>query len=191
MDSAWYSEIELQKLGFKSVGEGVLISRRAVFYGVERISIGNNCRIDDFCHFSAGADGIELGDHCHLAPMVTLSGAGKICIQDFCGLSSKVSVFSSSDDYLGFAMTNPTVPERYRRVRTEEIMIGRHSIVGAGSVLLPGSFLPEGVAVGAGSVVSSRLESWSVYLGNPARKVLERRRHPLELEKQFHIEVIA
>ncbi|HRF02696.1 MAG TPA: hypothetical protein PLI18_19450, partial [Pirellulaceae bacterium] len=78
-----------------------------------------------------------------------------------------------------------TVPDRWRCVKTEEILVGRHSIIGAGSVLLPGSRLPEGVAVGALSVVSKELESWSVYAGNPVRKLIDRRRDPLELERRW------
>ena len=185
MASPWYSPEELKRHGFRSFGRDVLVSRLAVFYGQDRISLGNRCRIDDYCHLSAGSGGIEIGEHVHLAPMVTLSGAGAIRIEDFSGLSAKVSVFSSTDDYLGFGMTNPTVPDRWRCVKTEEILVGRHSIIGAGSVLLPGSRLPEGVAVGALSVVSKELESWSVYAGNPVRKLIDRRRDPLELERRW------
>ena len=39
----------IERLGLKSVGENVLISEKACIYMPEKISIGSNVRIDDFC----------------------------------------------------------------------------------------------------------------------------------------------
>lgn len=49
---------EIEQMGFASVGENVLISTKASFYGISKIHIGNNVRIDDFCVISAGAEGV-------------------------------------------------------------------------------------------------------------------------------------
>ena len=43
-----YTEEELQKLGFKFIGKNVLISQKSSIYGMDKISIGDNTRIDDF-----------------------------------------------------------------------------------------------------------------------------------------------
>ena len=42
------SRLQLEDIGFKSVGKNVLISDKASIYGAGNISIGNNVRIDDF-----------------------------------------------------------------------------------------------------------------------------------------------
>lgn len=74
---SFYSTDELRKLGFYSVGSNVRISRKASFYGIERISIGSNVRIDDFCVLSAGLGGITIGNYIHIAVYSSLIGAGK------------------------------------------------------------------------------------------------------------------
>ncbi|MDR2409353.1 MAG: acyltransferase, partial [Bacteroidales bacterium] len=50
--NSFFSKEELKDIGFKSVGDNVLISRKASFYSVSNISIGSNVRIDDFCILS-------------------------------------------------------------------------------------------------------------------------------------------
>ena len=75
------------------------------------IVIGNNVRIDDFVVLSAGQGGIEIGNYIHIAVFSSLIGAGRIALSDFCNISSRVSIYSSSDDYTGEYMTNPMMPK--------------------------------------------------------------------------------
>ena len=175
----------IEQMGFASVGANVQISDRASFYGMERIALGDNLRIDDFCVLSAGVGGISIGQHVHIAVYSSLIGAGKITLSDFCNISSRVSIYSSSDDYSGAAMTNPTVPSEYTGVTHAQVFLGKHVIVGAGSVILPGVTLEEGVAIGALSLVNKSCEAFCIYAGNPARRIKERRRDLLELEHRF------
>ena len=48
MDS-FYTEKELENIGFKKMGTNIKISRKASIYSPEKMSFGNNIRIDDFC----------------------------------------------------------------------------------------------------------------------------------------------
>lgn len=175
----------IKTLGFSSIGENVQISDRASFYGASRIVLGNNVRIDDFCVLAAGFGGISIGNYVHIAVGSTLIGAGKITMLDFSGLSSRVSIYSSSDDYSGATLTNPTVPSEFTGVINADVMLGKHVIVGSGSVILPGVTLEEGVAVGALSLVHKRCEAFSIYAGNPARRIKGRKRDLLDLEQRF------
>ena len=175
----------IKALGFLSVGENVQISDRASFYGAHRIRLDNNIRIDDFCVLSAGAGGISIGMHVHIAVYSSLIGTGKITLSDFCNISSRVAIYSSNDDYSGVAMTNPTIPNEYTGVTHADVLLGRHVIVGCGSVILPGVTLEEGVAVGALSLVYERCEAFGIYAGNPARRIKERKRDLLKLEQRF------
>lgn len=175
----------IEELGFASVGENVQISDRASFYGASRISLGKNVRIDDFCVISAGAGGIEIGRNVHIAVGATLIGGGQIILCDFVGISSRASIYSSNDDYSGAYMTGPTLPEEFTNVRHADVFLGKHVIVGSGSVILPGVTLEEGVAVGALSLVHKRCQAFGVYAGNPARRIKERKRDLLELEQKL------
>lgn len=182
------SKEELRNIGFKSIGSNVLLSRKASIYNPSNITIGSNVRIDDFCLLSAGEEGIKIGNFVHISAYSSLVGAESIILEDFVGVSSKVSIFSSSDDYLGYSMTNPTVPAKYTKVKSIPVVLKKHAIVGAHSVLLPGTVLGEGVSLGAMSVVSSKLEEWFVYMGNPAKKVVRRSKKLLEKEIELKSE---
>ena len=182
---AMLSREAIEALGFASVGENVQISDRASFYGLSRIALGNNVRIDDFCVLSAGVGGISVGNHVHIAVYSSLIGAGKISLSDFCNISSRVAIYSSNDDYSGVTMTNPTVPSEYTGVTHADVFLDKHVIVGSGSVILPGVTLEEGVAVGALCLVHKRCEAFGIYAGNPARRIKERKRDLLELEQRF------
>jgi acetyltransferase-like isoleucine patch superfamily enzyme len=175
----------IQSLGFASVGKHVQISDRASFYGLEHIKIGNNVRIDDFCVLAAGTGGIEIGNYVHIAVGATLIGAGKITLSDFCGLSSRVSIYSSSDDYSGTCLTNPTVPDEYKNVMHAPVFVGRHVIVGSGAVILPGTRIGKGAAVGALSFVTKDCDEFGIYAGNPAKRIKERKHDLLYLEQRF------
>lgn len=183
---AYLNEEQIANIGFKSIGYNVLISDRVSFYGADRISIGNDVRIDDFCLISAGILGIDIGSHVHLAAGCYLFGMEKITLSDFSGLSSRVSIYSSSDDYMGHALTNPTIPEDYRNIESLPVFLGRHVIVGSGSIILPGSHLDDGVAIGALCLVNTYCESFGVYAGNPLRFVKERNKGLLVKEAHLN-----
>lgn len=182
---AMLSREAVNQMGFARVGNNVQISDRASFYGNGRISLGDNVRIDDFCVLSAGPVGIVIGQYVHVAVYSSLIGAGKITLDDFCNISSRVSIYSSNDDYSGATMTNPMVPSQYTGVNHADVFLGRHVIVGSGSVILPGIVLEDGVAVGALSLVTKDCKAFGIYVGNPARRVSERKRDLLALERQF------
>jgi galactoside O-acetyltransferase len=179
---SFFSDEELLGLGFARLGRGVKLSRLASLHGTSRISIGDHSRIDDFCVLSAGDGGIVIGKHVHVAAMCTLIGKAKIELADFSGISSRVSVYSSSDDFSGAVMTGPTVPTEFTRVDSRPVRIGRHVIVGTGSVVLPGTVIEDGVALGALSLAKGLLREFTLYSGVPAKEIRPRKRDLLELE---------
>lgn len=182
---AYLSEKELHALGLNNFGKNVKISTRASIYRAERISIGNHVRIDDYCVISAGDGGIFIGSYVHIAVYSSLIGREKIELSDFSGLSARVSIYSSSDNYSGKYMTNPTVPDEYTGVHHMPVSLGRHVIIGTGSVILPGTVLEDGVAVGALSLVKGRCREFGIYSGTPAKRISERKKNLLELETKF------
>ena len=180
-----YSVEELKELGFAQVGHNVLVSRKASFYGTERISLGDHVRIDDFCVLSAGAGGIHIGNYIHIAVYSSIIGGGSVTLNDYCNISARVSIYSSNDDYSGEYMTNPMVDACYTNVSYAPVVVGKHVIVGSGSIVLPGVTLGDGCAVGALSLVSKSLNAWGVYVGQPAKYIKARRCELLTLEEAF------
>ncbi len=182
---AYLNRTQLKKIGFKSLGRDVQVSEKASFYNPQNISIGDYSRIDDFCILSAGKKGIYIGRNVHIAALTSIIGRGKIFIDDFAGLSSHVSVYSSSDDYSGASMTNPTIPEKYANITEKDVYIAKHCIIGSGSVILPGSHLQEGVAIGALSLVKKGCKKNHIYAGIPAKIIKKRCRTYLRFEEKL------
>lgn len=176
---------KLKCIGFRSFGKNVFISDKASIYNSGKIEIGNNVRIDDFCILSAGEGGILVGNNVHIACYSSLIGHEKISLGDYANISSRVSIFSSSDDYSGEQMTSPMIPDEFKSVDHRPVAIGRHVVVGCGSVILPGVSLGEGCALGALSMVKEDCEDFGIYAGIPARKRGERHRGFLQFEKRF------
>lgn len=182
---AFYTQDQLQALGLKLLGQDVKISDKASLYNPAKIEIGDNSRIDDFCVLSAGDGGIYIGRHVHIAVHCSLVGSARIEMHDFSGLSSRVSIYSSSDDYSGEFMTNPTIPSLYTNVTCAPVVIERHVIVGSGAVILPGVTMREGACAGALTLIKRNCDEFGIYFGIPAKRVGDRSKSLLDQERKF------
>jgi galactoside O-acetyltransferase len=182
---AFLSREQLENIGFASLGENVFISGKASVYNPGKICVGSNVRIDDFCVLSAGDGGIEIGDYVHVAVFTSLIGAGKIILANFVNISSRVSIYSSNDDYSGSTMTNPMIPGEFKNVHSATVRLAKHVLIGSGSVILPGVTLHEGAAVGALSLVNGDCEEFKMYSGVPAKLLKERKTDLKSVEAEF------
>ncbi len=180
---AYYTDIELKEIGFKYIGTNVRLSKTTSIYNPEKMIIGNNCKIDDFCILSGK---IELGNNIHISVYCHVAGGDEgIYMEDFSGLSHYVNIFTRSDDYSGRFLTNPTVPDEYKNIKKGSVTIKKHGIIGCNSVIFPGVIIEEGVAVGAMSLVNKPTIPWKTYIGIPAKSVGDRSKALLELEKKY------
>lgn len=182
---SYLDPFQLAALGFAHVGEGVQVSELARFYRPSQIWIGEGARIDDFTILSAGAGGIELGRFVHIACYSSLIGDGRISLEDFSGISSRVAIYSSSDTFSGEALAHPTIPAEYRAPHSADVILRQHALVGAGAVILPGVTMGVGSALGALSLAKSDISDFEIHAGVPARKISMRDRRLLELAEEF------
>lgn len=163
----------------ESAAYNVVVSDTVRIHGDVRknIRVGQTVRIDDYTVIVATGE-LVLGSYVHIAHACQIRSGGGIQIGAFVGLAAGVHVWSTSDDFSGRTSSCAMLPEHpiHRRPIRAKVSIGRHSILGAGVIVLPGSVIGEGVAVGAGSVVSGKLDPWTICVGSPARKVKERDR---------------
>lgn len=181
--NSFYSEEELKTIGFKHLGKNVLISRKTSIYGANKISIGNNVRIDDFSIISRN---VTLGNYIHIATYCALYGGDAgIEMKDFTGLSSRGVIYAETDDYGGDYITNPTVDEEYRHIIPGKVTLEKHVIVGTGCSILPGVTLGEGAAVGSMSLVNKSLAPWGIYVGIPCKRIGDRKRGLLAKEEMI------
>lgn len=173
---AFLNEDQLNELNFKFLGKGVKISDKASIYGPERIEIGDFTRIDDFCILSAGINGQRIGRYVHIACYTSLIGQGLIELKDFSNLSSRVAIYSSTDDFSGDWMTNPTVPSFLTNVTSGPVILGKHVVVGTGSCILPNVEIGDGSAVAALSLVKDSF-GISIIIGGIPAIILKRRKN--------------
>ena len=180
---AYLTKTELNEMGFKFLGDNVKISDKASIYDAENISIDSFSRIDDFCVISGS---IDIGKYVHITPMCLIAGGvNGVVIADFCTLAYGVKIFSQSDDYSGSTMTNSLIPSKYKNEVFSKVTLQKHVILGANSVVLPGVELAEGCSSGAMTLFDKSTSPWGIYVGTPAKRLKERKKELLDLEKQF------
>lgn len=178
----FYSSEELTSLGLNQIGKNVKISRKTSIYHPEKVSLGDDVQIADFCILSGT---VELGSFVHLGAYTAIYGQNGVHIGDFTAIAPRVLLFSTSNDYSGEHLTHPHAPPDLGKGIDGTVNIGRHCIVGAGSIVLPGVSIEDGVAIGAMSLVKRDLEGWKIYAGVPCRCLKNRSKKVLEMEHEL------
>jgi galactoside O-acetyltransferase len=177
----YLSTKKLKSLKFKKIGKNVSISDKASIYNTREISIDDNTRIDDFAIISGK---VSFGKYVHIATHTSISGAtAGIVFSDFSGCAYNCHLFAQTDDYSGSWMTNPTIPQKYTNPKKGAIYIGRHVIIGTGSVVFPGTRIEDGCSIGAMSLVAKSTKPFSIYFGVPAKIIKPRKKDFLKFEK--------
>ena len=96
---------------------------------------------------------------------------------------------AGSDDYSD-GIATPMVPMKFKaNAIIGKIIINKHCIVGAGSVVMPNVIFHEGATLGALSLANRDMEEYKVYAGTPAKIIKDRnKKNILKLEQQFYDE---
>lgn len=179
---------ELDLLGLRFIGKNVRVDRAAVLINPSFISINDNTRIDAYALITAGNDRVSIGRNVHIGASSQIFGTGgAVTLEDFSCLSGRVSLYTLTDSFIGGYMTNPTIPAEFRSVRKGAIVLRRHSLVGCGSVVLPGVEMGCCSAAGALTVLRHSVPDCVVVAGNPAQELSRRRdmQQILRLEEDF------
>lgn len=185
LKSKYYTEKELFDFGFKKIGKGVLISSDARIYGQENISIGNNVRIDDFVTISAVNGFVDIKNNVFIARGCHISGFYGIILHDFSSMAANTVIYSASDDYSGNFLTAQAIPQEYTSHIGGLVEVGKHVIIGAGTVIIGACNIGTGCSIGSMTLVIKDLIEWNVYAGIPAKIIKARSNKLLELEKKL------
>jgi dTDP-4-amino-4,6-dideoxy-D-glucose acyltransferase len=89
-------------------------------------------------------------------------GKSKIILEDFSGISTRISIYSNNDDNTGDFMTNPTVPKEYTGVTHANIKICKHALIGCGSIILPSVTINQRVVIGTLNLVTMDSEEFYI-----------------------------
>ena len=114
--------------------------------------------------------GGKIGTHTYIYAAhkhrIDLTNIRFIEIGDYCLITEGVIILGH--DYSYIVPTN-VYHDMCRKQRITKI--GDNVFIGMNSVILMGAEIGDNVVIGAGSVVSGKVESNSVYAGNPARRI--------------------
>lgn len=134
-----------------SLGRGTVVKAFAVVQSSGgAVRFGRQCAISSFVHVSTGAGDVIAGDFVRIAPNCTLVGGTK--------------------EIHARSVLIKDQPEAAAR----GIVIGDDVLIGAGSVILPGTRIGRGAVIGAGSVVSGTVPEYAIVAGAPARVIGQR-----------------
>ena len=161
---------------FGAFGEGSIICFPATSLMNERfIEIGENTMIGPHVALSAGmAPGqeclsqpvVRIGDRCLIGRGSGIVGHFSIDIGDDVWTGHHVYITDQNHGY-----DNVDIPISQQSMPEQPVRIGSGSWLGHGTVVLPGADIGEHVVIGANSVVTGSIPSFSVAVGAPARVV--------------------
>ena len=126
---------------------------------------GNGVVIERGFHCDYGKH-ISLGDRVYLNINCTLLDGGKISIGSDCLIGPNVQILTINHPL--------SANDRLQKLSlAQDVSVGKNVWIGAGAIILPGVRVGDNVVIGAGSIVTCDLESNSLYVGSPARKIRE------------------
>lgn len=139
------------------------------------ISIGNDTLIGPGVALSAG---MVPGQECLTSPVVSIGD--RCLIGKGSGIVGHFSIIIGNDVWTGHHVyitdqnhgyTDISLPISQQSQPERPVTIGDGSWLGHGSIVLPGVTIGEHVVVGANSVVTHDIPSYSVAVGSPARVI--------------------
>ena len=170
----------------KSCGTNVIIGKTVRIRYPELVEIGDNVIIDDFTYISTS---LKLHSNIHISSGCKIIGGKNAFVEmfPFSTLAPNVVLSAGSDDYKDGVAT-PMVPLEFKaNAIIGKIIINKHCILGANSVVLPNVIFNEGATLGALSLAIKDLEEYTVHAGIPAKPIKARNKlNILKLEQQFY-----
>lgn len=176
MDGIKYTEIMgpnvLDKL--KYCGKGVRILQLAKIINPQFAEIDDYARILDFVFIDA-MKSFKMGKHSIICWHSLVEGQANVEIGNRCFVGPGTKILSSTYELHGYYSTEHLCPGKdVSKINYGDIKICDDAYIGANSVIMPGVTIGEGAVVGANSLVDRNLKPWSIYFGNPVKKIGER-----------------
>ena len=138
-----------------------------------RIVVGPNAMIDSFVKIkpAGGMGDLVIGENSHVNSGTVIYTGNGVTIGNRVLIAANCTFGPTNHAYARADM--PIAAQRFQPSRGG-IVIGNDVWIGANCVLLDGARIPDGVVIGAGSVVRHELEAYGVYVGNPLRLIKRR-----------------
>lgn len=147
------------------------ISPRAEVELSSLLKIGKNTRISSYTKIKASDGPLRVGSQVDIATGCFISSGSKgLVIGDFSLIGPNCTILASTYNYNQLA-----VPIYLQGRNSKGTCIGKNVLIGAGTVILDGAQIGDGVMIAPNSVVSGKVPANTVLQGNPAQVVFTRR----------------
>jgi len=140
----------------------------------EGCTIGNETKIWHFSHIMKDCEigsNCNIGQNCVISPKVKLGNQVKV--QN--NVSIYTGVICEDDVFLGPSMvfTNVTNPRSAvnRRNSYEKTIVKKGATIGANATIVCGNDLGRYCFIGAGAVITKKVEDYALMVGNPAKQI--------------------
>ncbi|TWJ04625.1 transferase family hexapeptide repeat protein [Mucilaginibacter frigoritolerans] len=153
-----------------SIGKNFHAGRNVFLWGKNGIIIGDNCYIGKY---SVIESSVKIGDDVLMANFVAIVGRYDHHYQQI-GCSTRMASAIRDNDYNWLGKDTFTTIEN-------DVWIG------FGAIILGGINIGTGSIIAAGSVVTKDVAPYSIYAGNPAKKIKNRFENQEDLKR--HIEI--
>ena len=139
-----------------SVHFGQNVTIREFNYIGRNVTIGNNTKIANHCDINAD---VFIGKNCNLQTHVVLSQG--TTIGDNCWLAGGVMVADEKFPAVGRQVRLPTI-------------IGKNVVIGMGALIIGAVIIGDDAVIGMGAVVTRHVPVGQVWVGNPAKPVIDK-----------------
>lgn len=158
---------------FKSFGKNVSFFQPDRIEGVKHISLGNNISFGSQCWLMALKAGdenpaIDIHDGVYIGRFSHIVSISSIVIEANVLIADKVYISDNSHEYENIALPVIKQPVCFK----SQVVIGENSWIGE-NVSIVGAKIGKHCVIGAHSLVTSDIPSYSVAVGSPA-KVIKR-----------------
>ena len=132
--------------------------------------IGLNCLVDSFVKikFTGGTGDIVIGNNSYINSGCVLYSGNGINIGNNVLIAANCTLAPVNHQYHSKMKT--ILEQRFSESKGG-IVIEDDVWIGAGSIILDGSYLSKGSVIGAASLVNQKTEEYGIYAGNPLKLI--------------------
>jgi len=144
-----------------------------------KVLIGKNCNIQCSLVTEAATSKIDIADNVFIGRDTILDCTANISIGDDVQISYQCLLMDCDNHSISYSIRKDDVSKfrnrtvDWSKVQSIPIRISKGAWIGARTIILKGVTIGEGAVVGAGSVVTKDVPSWSIVAGNPAKLIRE------------------
>jgi len=153
----------------KNWGKNCIIDHTVEILNPERVFIGDNVQLRSGVILQPRTNTISIGDNSGISPYVCIYG--KVVIGKYAMIGPHVMIAGGNHVF------NKTDVPMILQKKSQNlgILIEDDVWIGANAVIMDGVTIGSGAIVGAGSVVTKDVEPYDVVVGNPAKKIKNRK----------------